>query len=204
MGEGIQKAYGKYDNNDNDTKAAAPAERYIGNASWNSISASKRPTNVGNINAFQKRQKEQTSQVLEQTDYSHFTPLTSRKVDVNNLNRSASAKHQRFYSNVGFGPKTDRFASPPANAFPAAYDVKSPQLISNQANFLDNNLKDQIRKDYTNYKQQEQRQNFLKSTFDRHTYEPYQTMQVDERAVYERTPTDYETNKGIGSFMPPN
>tara|TARA_B110001450_G_scaffold249628_1_gene267253 strand:+ start:313 stop:495 length:183 start_codon:yes stop_codon:yes gene_type:complete len=60
LGEGIQKAYGKYD-----TKAAAPAERYIGNASWNSISASKRPTNVGNINAFQKRQKEQTSQVLE-------------------------------------------------------------------------------------------------------------------------------------------
>lgn len=98
LGEGIQKAYGQYDT------IAAPAERYIGNASWNSINASKRPTNVGNINAFQKRQKEQTSQVLEQTDYSHFTPLTSRKVDVNNLNRSTSAKHQRFYSNVGFGP----------------------------------------------------------------------------------------------------
>ena len=60
MGEDIQKTYGKYD-----TANAAPTERYIGNASWNSINASKRPTNVGNINAFQKRQKEQTSQVLE-------------------------------------------------------------------------------------------------------------------------------------------
>ena len=56
------------------------------NASWNAQAGYSKPTNSGKIDAYQMKKNQLTSNVLEQTDYSHFTPMTKKSIDMNNYN----------------------------------------------------------------------------------------------------------------------
>lgn len=51
-------------------------------SNWNSVAASKTPNNKGTVDAYRMRQKELSSQVFEQTDYSAYQPISKRKYDV--------------------------------------------------------------------------------------------------------------------------
>lgn len=70
-----------------------------------------------------------TSNVLEQTDYSHFTPMTKKSIDMNNYNHKPD------------GPN----GSPNKKV--------SKELESASGNWLNTDTKGQIRKDYSNYNQ---------------------------------------------------
>lgn len=66
LGDAIQSVYMNQSINQFEQKP----ERFVGNASWNSIDASKRPKNTGKTDAWNRRQQELHSSVLDQTDYS--------------------------------------------------------------------------------------------------------------------------------------
>lgn len=92
--------------------------------------------NIGNVNAFNLKQRERQSHVFEQTDYSHFEPLGQQRVDMNNLKRSQSA--QRLYS-------TNRFGGGSKDGYNTTRisPAKKPprELLASSGNFLDSDVK---------------------------------------------------------------
>lgn len=120
------------------------------NASWNAQAGYSKPTNSGKIDAYQMKKNQLTSNVLEQTDYSHFTPMTKKSIDMNNYN------HKPDGPNGSPNKKVNK------------------ELESASGNWLNTDTKGQIRKDYTNYNQKNMKQSELTSSLDIHGYTPTQ------------------------------
>merc|ERR1719454_1814373 len=93
------------------------------------------------------RKNQLTSNVLEQTDYSQYAPMTKKAVDMNNL-----------------GHKPD---GPPTGS---PHKKVNRELGSASGNWLNTDTKGQISKDYSNYNQKNMRQSELTSALDDHGY----------------------------------
>lgn len=127
--------------------STAPRLAMGSNASWNAQAGFSKPANAGKVDAYQMRKNQLTSNVLEQTDYSQFTPMTKKAVDMNNLGHKPD------------GP----LGSPKKKA-------QNKDLGSASGNWLNTDTKGQISKDYSNYNQKNMRQSELQSSLDGHGY----------------------------------
>lgn len=125
----------------------APRLAMGSNASWNAQAGFSKPTNAGKIDAYQMRKNQLTSNVLEQTDYSQFAPMTKNKIDMNNLNHKG----------------TDKLPGSPNKKV-------NRELESASGNWLNTDTKGQIKKDYSQYNQKNMRQSELSSALDGHSY----------------------------------
>lgn len=114
--------------------STAPRIAMGSNASWNAQAGFSKPANAGKVDAYQMRKNQLTSNVLEQTDYSQFAPMTKKSIDMNNL------RHRG----------TDQLPGSPNKKV-------SKELGSASGNWLNTDTKGQINKDYTNYNQKNMR-----------------------------------------------
>ena len=71
----------------------APRVAMGSNASWNAQAGFSKPVNSGKVDAYQMKKNQLTSNVLDQTDYSHFTPMTKKSIDMNNYNHKPDGPH---------------------------------------------------------------------------------------------------------------
>ncbi|MEC8142305.1 MAG: hypothetical protein VX071_02305, partial [Candidatus Thermoplasmatota archaeon] len=124
----------------------APREAMGSNASWNAQAGFSKPVNAGKVDAYQMKKNQLTSNVLEQTDYSQYAPMTKKAVDMNNYNHRPD------------GPTGSPKKKP------------SKELGSASGNWLNTDTKGQISKDYSNYNQKNMRQSELTSALDGHGY----------------------------------
>ena len=118
------------------------------NASWNAQAGFSKPHNTGKVDAYQMKKNQLTSNVLEQTDYSQFAPMTKKSVDMNNYNHKPDGPHGSPNKKV------------------------QKELESASGNWLNTDTKGQIRKDYTDYNQKNMKQNEMQSSLDIHGYQP--------------------------------
>jgi hypothetical protein len=125
----------------------APRIAMGSNASWNAQAGFSKPANAGKIDAYQMKKNQLTSNVLEQTDYSQYTPMTKKSIDMNNFNHKGTDK-------------------PPGSPNKKI----NREIGSASGNWLNTDTKGQISKDYTNYNQKNMRQNELTSTLDGHGF----------------------------------
>lgn len=107
--------------------STAPRLAMGSNASWNAQAGFSKPANAGKIDAYQMKKNQLTSNVLEQTDYSQFAPMTKNRIDMDNL-----------------GHKKDGPIGSPNKKV-------NRELTSGSGNWLDTDTKGQIGKDYSNY-----------------------------------------------------
>jgi hypothetical protein len=126
--------------------STAPRLAMGSNASWNAQAGFSKPANAGKIDAYQMRKNQLTSNVLEQTDYSQYAPMTKKAIDMNNL-----------------GHKTDKPMTTPNKRV-------NKELESASGNWLNTDTKGQIGKDYANYDQRNMRQSELVSSLDGHGF----------------------------------
>ena len=121
------------------------------NASWNAQAGFSKPQNTGKVDAYQMKKNQLTSNVLEQTDYSQYMPMTKKSIDMNNYNHKPDGPHGSPHKKV------------------------QKELESASGNWLNTDTKGQIRKDYTDYNQKNMKQNEMQSSLDIHGYQPKKT-----------------------------
>ena len=126
--------------------STAPRLAMGSNASWNAQAGFSKPANAGKIDAYQMRKNQLTSNVLEQTDYSQYAPMTKKAIDMNNL-----------------GHKGDRPVGSPNKKV-------NKELESASGNWLNTDTRGQISKNYDDYDQRNMRQSELVSSLDGHGY----------------------------------
>jgi len=107
--------------------STAPRLAMGSNASWNAQAGFSKPANAGKVDAYQMRKNQLSSNVLEQTDYSQFAPMTKKAVDMNNLGHKPDGPHGSPHKKV------------------------NRELESASGNWLNTDTKGQINKDYSNY-----------------------------------------------------
>jgi hypothetical protein len=64
------------------------SEKLVSNATgWISQENMKKTTNCGGVDAYRQKQNQLTSNVLEQTDYSAFEPMSKKQLNTNDFNK---------------------------------------------------------------------------------------------------------------------
>lgn len=65
-----------------------PSEKLVSNVTgWSSQDNMKKTTNAGGVDAYRQKQNQLLSNVLEQTDYSAFEPMSKKQINTNDFNK---------------------------------------------------------------------------------------------------------------------
>ena len=62
------------------------------NAGWSAQTGLQKPINAGKVDAYRLRQNQLNSQVLEQTDYTHFAPMQKKQIDMDNFHHQTDKR----------------------------------------------------------------------------------------------------------------
>lgn len=79
------------------TDAFDPSKQRVfmaSNATWSAQDGYAKPQNKGKVDAYKLRQNELSSNVLPQTDYSEYKPVSKKKADMNNYGHKVDGPPQ--------------------------------------------------------------------------------------------------------------
>lgn len=78
---GMSKIYHSTVKNDETWGEIDQSMKIISNAEWFSSEANTKTSNIGKVSAFHKKQKDLSSQILNQTDYAGYAKLSSKQIN---------------------------------------------------------------------------------------------------------------------------